>query len=276
MDYETYNKVDMPKLGFGTWQLTGEACEKAVIHALETGYRHIDTAQIYRNEKQVGSGIRDSGISRTKIFLTTKIWLDNMKSEDVLRSFDQSLRDLQTDYCDLVLIHWPHKHIPFDESLKALENLHQAGKTRLIGVSNFTCDQLKTVREELGFDIAVNQCEYHPFLDQSQLLKQMRDYGMIFTAYSPIAQGLVMKDPVMVELAESHGKSPVQIALRWLYQQPRVAAIPRSSNHAHISANFDILNFALSPAEMTRISALTKANHRLINPDFAPHWDVAA
>lgn len=276
MQSEIYNKVEMPKLGFGTWQLTGDACEDAVSHALEVGYRHIDTAQIYRNEKEVGAAIRASSVSRTKIFLTTKIWTDNMSGDAVLKSAEQSLRDLQTDYCDLMLVHWPHQKIPFKETLSALEKLHGAGKTRLIGVSNFTHDQVKTVRDELGFDIAVNQCEYHPFLDQSQLIAQARDYGMIFTAYCPIAQGRVMTDPVITEIAETHGKSPVQVSLRWLYQQDGVVAIPRSSKHNHITANFDIFDFELSKAEMDRMFDLTQNNQRLIDPDFAPVWDKAA
>jgi diketogulonate reductase-like aldo/keto reductase len=273
---EKYNDIEMPKLGFGTWQLQDDVGVQAVSQALDIGYRHIDTAQIYGNEKEVGAAIKASDIPRDDIFLTTKIWLDNMKGGDVTASLEQSLQDLQTEYADLVLVHWPHRDIGFDETLEALTEAQKTGKTRLIGVSNFTCEQVKTVREDMGFDIAVNQCEYHPFLDQSLLIDQAREYGMIFTAYCPIAQGRVMKDPVLLDIAAAHGKSPVQVSLRWLYQQDGVVAIPRSSKPDHIASNFDIFDFKLSDAEMARIYALRDINSRLINPDFAPAWDIAA
>ncbi|MGM0422793.1 MAG: aldo/keto reductase [Pseudomonadota bacterium] len=276
MNSEKYNDVAMPKLGFGTWQLKDDLCVEAVGQALDVGYRHIDTAQIYGNEKEVGTAIKNADIPRSDIFLTTKIWLDNMKRDDVTASLEKSLQDLQTDYCDLVLVHWPHQEIGFDDTLSALADAQKAGKTRLIGVSNYTVDQVKTVRADMGFDIAVNQCEYHPFLDQSALIDQARDYGMIFTAYCPIAQGRVLKDPVMQDIATVHGKSPVQVTLRWLYQQDGVVSIPRSSNPDHIVNNFAIFDFALSDDDMARISALRDTNSRLINPDFAPAWDIAA
>lgn len=277
MKSEIYENVKMPKLGLGTWQLKDSACQDAVSYALEnTPCRHIDTAQIYGNEAQVGAAIEKSSVARDDIFLTTKIWMENFHADDVIASIEKSLEKLKTDYCDLILVHWPHDEIPFDETLGALSKAKEQGKTRLIGISNFTTDQVKKVREDLGFDVAVNQCEYHPFLDQSALIEQARKYGMIFTAYSPIAQGKVKSNDTLKGIAKKYDKSPVQVTLRWLYQQDRVVAIPRSSSKGHIQSNFDILNFELTDQEMSEISALRNKEMRIVDPDFAPEWDVAA
>lgn len=267
----------MPKLGLGTWELKHSACQDAVSYALEnTPCRHIDTAQAYGNEAQVGAAIEKCSVARDDIFLTTKVWMENFHAKDVLPSIEKSLEKLKTDYCDLILVHWPDEDVPFDETLGELKKAQEQGKTRLIGISNFTTEQVRKVREDLGFDVAVNQCEYHPFLDQSALINQARDYGMIFTAYSPIAQGKVKSDEVLKEIAQEHDKSPVQITLRWLYQQDRVVAIPRSSSKSHIHSNFDIFDFELTDQEMKRISELGQKEMRIVDPDFAPEWDVAA
>ena len=272
----TYNDIEIPKLGFGTFKLTEADGKSAVKTALDVGFRHIDTAQAYGNEAEVGAAIAESDIAREDIFLTTKVWFENMTADRLADSVDESLSKLKTDYADLILVHWPNKDVDFNETLTALKKVQESGKTRLIGVSNYTLEQVKTVREDLGFDIAVNQCEYHPFLDQSPLIEQAREYGMGFTAYCPIAQGKVMQDDTLKQIAQSHGKTPIQITLRWLYQQENVIAIPRSSNPDHIAGNFDIFDFELSPDEMTQVFDLTKRKNRLIDPDFAPEWDVAA
>ncbi len=277
MKSEIYNNVKMPKLGLGTWQLKDSACQDMVLYALEnTVCRHIDTAQAYGNEAQVGAAIEKSSVARDDIFLTTKVWMENFKADDVIPSIEKSLEKLKTDYCDLILVHWPDKDIPFDETLGALKKAQEQGKTRLIGISNYTTDQVEKVRGDLGYDVAVNQCEYHPFLDQSVLIDQARKHGMIFTAYSPIAQGKVMSDETLKKIAEEHNKTPVQVTLRWLYQQERVVAIPRSSSKGHITDNFDIFDFELSQGEMDRIFDLGKKEMRIVDPDFAPEWDVAA
>lgn len=277
MKSEIYENVKMPKLGLGTWELKDSACQDAVSYALEeTACRHIDTAQAYGNEAEVGAAIEKCSVARDDIFLTTKVWMENFHADDVIPSIEKSLKKLKTDYCDLILIHWPHEDIPFDETLGALKKAQEQGKTRLIGISNYTTDQVKKVRENLGYNVAVNQCEYHPFLDQSALIEQARNYGMIFTAYSPIAQGKVKSDETLKSIADEHNKSPVQVTLRWLYQQDRVVAIPRSSSKEHIASNFDIFDFELSDDEMKRIFDLGEKEMRIVDPDFAPEWDVAA
>tara|TARA_B100000686_G_scaffold339333_1_gene413220 strand:- start:386 stop:1231 length:846 start_codon:yes stop_codon:yes gene_type:complete len=276
-DCETYNGVRIPKLGLGTWQLEGQNCKDAINYALdEIGCRHVDTAQAYGNEEQVGAALEESGTRREDIFLTTKVWMDNMSGDRVVPSIDESLKKLRTDYCDLILIHWPNDDVAFEETLGALKKAQEQGKTRLIGVSNYTTDQVKKVREDLGFDIAVNQCEYHPFLNQSQLIEQCREYGMMFTAYSPLARGKVMGDSTLEDLSHSYNKTPAQITLRWLYQQDNVLAIPKSSSKEHIEANFDILDFELNDQDMERIFEMRERNKRMVDPDFAPKWDVAA
>lgn len=261
----------------GTWNLKDNACLDAITFALdEIGVRHIDTAQAYENEEQVGAAIEKSGTRREDIFLTTKVWMDNMSGDKVISSIDESLKKLRTDYCDLILIHWPNEDVAFEETFTALKKAQEQGKTKLIGVSNYTTEQVRKVREDLGFDIAVNQCEYHPFLKQTPLIEQCRKYDMIFTAYSPIAQGRVMKKNTLDDIAHAHNKSAVQVTLRWLYQQDNVVAIPRSHDKDHIRDNFDILDFELSTEDMKRISDLRQENKRIVDPDFAPDWDVVA
>ena len=277
MKNETYNNVHIPKLGLGTWQLEGQTCKDSIHYALdEIGCRHVDTAQAYGNEEQVGTAIEESGTRREDIFLTTKVWMDNMAGDKVIPSIEQSLKKLRTDYCDLILVHWPNDDVAFEETLGALKKAQEQGKTRLIGVSNYTMDQVKKVREDLGFDIAVNQCEYHPYLNQSALIEQCRKYGMLFTAYSPLARGKIMDDTTLEDLSHSYNKTPVQITLRWLYQQDNVIAIPKSSSKEHIKANFDILDFELNDMDMQRISDMRERNKRMVDPDFAPEWDIAA
>lgn len=263
--------IEVPKLGFGTWQVKGEACREAVRHALDLGYRHIDTAQIYKNEEQVGQGILDAGIPRDEIFLVTKIWRDQFHRGGVFSSFEESLRKLQTDHVDLLLIHWPSDEVPFEETLGAMQELVEQGKARLIGVSNFTAAQFERACE-IAPQVACNQVEYHPFLGQRRLRELATAHGAMLTAYSPIAQGEVLGDEVLREIAASHGKNAIQVTLRWLLQQDGVVAIPRSTNPAHRASNFDVFDFELSDEEMARIDALDRGQ-RLINPPWAPQWD---
>ncbi|MDE2336090.1 MAG: aldo/keto reductase [Alphaproteobacteria bacterium] len=267
----------IPALGFGTYKLKGSAGRDAIANALETGYRHIDTAQFYDNEADVGAAVAASGVARADIFLTTKIWPDNAAEGKLQFSFDESLRKLKTDYADLLLIHWPSSPAPFREQMKALQSVKDAGKAKLIGVSNFTVAQTKEVLETIGAPVAANQVEYHPYLSQNPLLDYMRAHGLFLTAYCPVAQGKVTKDPVIGRIANAHGKTPSQVALRWLVQQDNVAAIPKAGSEAHIRENFDIFDFALSDQEMKQISALARPDGRIVNPQgIAPKWDKAA
>ena len=273
----TAQDTQIPALGFGTYKLTGDACQTAVSKALEVGYRHIDTAQFYNNEADIGTAIAASGVKRKDIFLTTKIWPDNAAEGKLQKSFDESLKKLKTDYVDLLLIHWPPSPAPFAEQMKALQSVKDAGKAKLIGISNYTIPQMKEVVEKIGAPLAANQVEYHPYLSQKPLLDYIRAHGMFLTAYCPLAQGKIAGDPVLGKIAKAHGKTTGQVALRWLIQQERVAAIPKAGSEKHIRENFDIFDFALSDGEMNEIFALARPDGRIVNPaGIAPKWDKAA
>jgi 2,5-diketo-D-gluconate reductase B len=270
MEFLELNSDLVPKLGFGTWQITGPECVDAVRDALEIGYRHLDTAQMYGNEEQVGEAIAASGVDRDEIFLTTKVWWENLEHDRFLQSTDESLSRLGTDYVDLLLIHWPNEELPLDEPLAAMRRLQIDGRARHLGVSNFTPELLKMAAARVP--IECNQVEYHPFLAQDELLAEVRERGMMLTAYSPLARGAVAEDPVLAEIAEVHRKTPSQIALRWLLQQERVAAIPKAATAEHRRDNFEVFDIRLSDDEMQRISSLDRGQ-RLVDPDFAPDWE---
>jgi len=269
MIHRTIQGTEIPALGLGTWQFTGAACTEGVEHALDLGYRHIDTAQIYENEEEVGAGLRNAATDRDEIYLTTKVWVENLEPSSVRRSTEESLRRLDTEYVDLLLIHWPSNDVPLERTLDAMMVLRDEGKTREIGVSNFTPSLVRRALDHVP--IICNQVEYHPFLDQDALLDLAEARDLLLTAYSPLARGRVMKDETMQAIAEAHGKTPAQVALRWLLQQDQVAAIPKASSAAHREANLDVFDFELSEDEMDRIFDLA-GNERLINPSFAPAW----
>ena len=266
----------IPALGYGTWQLRGDDCRKGVEKALEIGYRHIDTAQIYENEAEVGAGIKSSGLKRSDIFLTTKVWIENLATGVFQKSVDESLKKLKVDHVDLLLIHWPVTNIPFAEQLKALHAVQKEGKTTLIGVSNYTVAQMTEVTEKIGAKVATNQVEYHPYLSQKPLLDYMRAHDMFLTAYCPLARGKVADDPVIAKIARKHNKTAGQITLRWLVQQQNVAAIPKAGSEKHIRENFEIFDFKLDESEMKEISGLPRPDGRIVSPAFAPKWDQAA
>lgn len=263
----------VPAVGFGTWALRGRQCAEAVRMALDIGYRHVDTARMYDNETEVGRAVRDSHVGREDVFVTTKIWPDDLAYADVKRCTEDSLRNLDTDYVDLLLIHWPSKTIPLTETLRAFGEIKAAGKARLIGVSNFNTALMKQAVEDCGADIACNQVEYHPFLPQNRVLRLVRDYGMMLTAYMPLAKGKAARHPDLTEIAERHGKTAAQVALRWLIQHGRVAAIPKAGREVHCRENFDVFDFELSAEEMTRVSSLTLRNDRLADFALGPAWD---
>lgn len=273
MQYLDIKGARVPALGFGTFEITGSQCTEMVRYALEVGYRHIDTAQVYENEAEVGKALSESGIDRGDIFLTTKVWMDKLAYADVKRSTEQSLQRLNTDYVDLLLIHWPNDAVPMEESLKALAELRAEGKTRHIGVSNFTVALLKEAIEVHGADLLCNQVEYHPFLSQKPVLDYLYAQNMMLTAYSPLARGEVVKDSTLKRIGQNYGKSPAQVALRWLLQQDAVAAIPKAASQEHCRNNFQIFDFSLSDEDMAAIGKLT-GNRRTIDPGWAPEWDT--
>ena len=262
--------VTVPKLGFGTWQLEGDDCERGVAHALEVGYRHIDTAQDYGNEDGVGKGIKASGVDRGDIFLVDKLSNANHSPKDVEHSTEESLRKLGTDYIDLLLIHWPVEIEEVDATLTAMQQLQDDDKVRYLGVSNFTLTQLRHVLDLAP--LICDQVEYHPFLQQSALLDLARERDLVITAYSPLARGAVLDDDVLSEIAQAHDATPAQVSLRWLLQHDRVAAIPKSASPEHIEANLAALDIELSDEEMSRIDELDRGE-RLVDPPFAPAWE---
>ena len=264
----------VPALGFGTWQLTGDTCVEMVQHALAVGYRHIDTAQMYDNEAEVGSAIAASPVPREKIFLTTKIWYENLTPVEVRRVAEESLRKLQTDYVDLLLIHWPNPSVSLADTLAAMLALQEEGKTRHIGVSNFPVALLEEALAGSYAKLVCNQVEYHPYLNQRPVLEFLHDHDMMLTAYSPLAKGEIASDPTIQVIAEQYGKTPAQVVLRWLLDQDRVAAIPRTSNQERCRLNFEIFDFTLRE-EHTRALNAMRGSRRLISPSWAPPWDPA-
>jgi diketogulonate reductase-like aldo/keto reductase len=267
--------VDMPALGFGTWRLRGRQAQEMVEAALEIGYRHVDTACIYRNEAEVGAGLRAAGLPREAVFLTTKIWCDSFRQGALQRAADASLKRLGLEQADLFLLHWPVASVPLAESLAALNEVRRRGMARAIGVSNFPSALIEEAQRLSEAPLATDQVEYHPYLSQRTVLQACRRRGMVLTAYSPLAQGGVLGDPVLSEIGRMHGKTAGQVALRWLIQQEGVAAIPRTSSRERAAENLDIFDFALSPAEMARIHALARPDGRTIDeldPAFA--WDA--
>jgi len=266
--------VLIPALGFGTWQLENGTATPLVEKALEVGYRHIDTAQIYGNERDVGAGIRNSGIKRDEIFLTTKVWIDKFADGDLQRSAEKSLERLGLDHVDLLLLHWPKPDVPLAETIKALNEVRSRGWTRAIGVSNFPSAQLEEAAKLSEAPIATDQVEYHPYLSLKTLKAKADELGTSITAWSPLAQGKVASDPTLVEIGRAHGKTPGQVTLRWIIQQG-VIAIPRTSNPQRIEENFDILDFTLTDDEMARIHALARPDGRLGDwLDKAYRWDA--
>src|SRR3954463_1116336 len=260
----------VPKLGFGTWQIEGPACQEAVEDALAIGYRHIDTARAYGNERDVGRGLEARGVSRRELFLTTKIWRDEYAPDDLRRAAEDSLQNLQVGCVDLLLLHWPNPHFPVEETLGALVGLRDEGLIKHLGVANFPPGML---REALKIaPIFADQVEFHPFLSQDELLELSVENDFMLTAYSPLARGKVPADPTLKEIGEAHGKTAGQVALRWLLDQPNVSPIPKASSHERRQENFEGFDFELSDEERKRIDSLPK-DVRTANPPWAPDWE---
>lgn len=264
----------IPAIGCGTWELRGAKCTEIVDAALRMGYRHIDTAQGYSNEEAVGEGIRASGVAREQIFVTTKVRPQLVGDGDLQGSVEDSLKRLQLDRIDLLLIHWPNPKVSTREMMTALSDAQERGYTRHIGVSNFTVARLDEAMAVSPRPIVANQIEYHPYLDQSKIIQTTHDHGLAVIAYCPIALGKVVGDSVLETIAAAHKKTAAQVALRWLISQPGVVAIPRSSKIERLRENLDVFDFELTAAEMDKISRLKRPNSRIINePDWVPHWD---
>ena len=263
----------IPIIGFGTSQL-GD-CAEIVATALRLGYRHIDTAWKYGSEKGVGAGIKASGVPREEIFLVTKVSHENLRAPDFARSVDESLRNLQVDYVDLLHIHWPTiDKIPLAETVGALVKAKRDGLTRHIGVANFNIALVEETMRLSPEPLATLQAEYHPYLDQTRVLEFCKRAGIVFTAYCPLGRGRLFKDPVIAEIARVKGRTIAQVALRWQIQQGNIAPIPRSANPAHMAESLAVFDFTLTDEEMRRIHALARPDGRIANPaGRAPAWD---
>ena len=238
--------------------------------AIELGYRHIDTARAYGNEAQVGQGLHDSGRNRDEIFITTKLWHTELSAVGVHDQIEHSLRDLRTEYVDLLLVHWPNPSVPLAETLDAMLAARDAGRVRALGVSNFPSALLRDALD--CAPLICDQVEYHPFLGQPQLLALARERDLMITAYSPLARGAALRDPVIAAIAEAHGKTPSQVVLRWLLDQPQVAAVPKASSHERRAENLDVFDFELSDEQRGRIAGLERGQ-RTSDPSWAPDWD---
>jgi 2,5-diketo-D-gluconate reductase B len=261
----------VPKLGFGTWEILGRDCEEAVSDALEIGYRHIDTAQAYDNEAEVGKALAAADVPRKELWLTTKLWRDDFAADRVRPSAEGSLERLQVDCVDLLLLHWPNDAVPLDETLTALAGLRDEGLIKHFGVSNFPAGML---REALTTaPIFADQVEFHPYLGQDRLVELAVEKDFMLTAYSPLARGRVPEDDTLRAIGEAHGKTAGQVTLRWLLDKPNVATIPKASSHERRVENFEVFDFELTDDERARIEALPK-DERIIDPRWAPDWDA--
>jgi 2,5-diketo-D-gluconate reductase B len=246
--------TEIPRLGLGTWQLRGRAAADAVRDALEIGYRHVDTARAYGNEAEVGAAIAAAGVDRDAVFVTTKIGPSDAEPARLVRAAEDSLRQLGTDYVDLLLLHWPSRTVPLEDTMQALRGLQERGRIRHAGVSNFPAALLERALEITP--LLADQVEYHPFLGQDALLRVVRERDLTLTAYSPLARGKVARDRTLTEIGEQHGKSAGQVALRWLIEQPQVTAVPKAASQDRRVENFDIFDFELTDADRERIDAL--------------------
>ena len=272
MEYLQTQGISLPRLGLGTFRMQGDVCRAAVESALGLGYRHIDTAEMYGNEEPIGAAIAAAGLPRKELHVTTKVWHENLAPDAIRRSFDTSLEKLGLDHVDLYLVHWPSKNMNLPAMFETLMKLKGEGRTRAIGVANFTVALLKTVVEEIKAPIACNQVEYHVMLDQTPLRKYLSQKSIPLVAYCPLAQGKVASDPTLMAIGRKHGASAAQVALKWLLDQDGVAAIPKASRAESQKANLDALHVGLDDEDMKAIAALPK-DKRCVNPGFAPAWD---
>jgi 2,5-diketo-D-gluconate reductase B len=264
----------VPLVGLGTWDLRGRACARLVEQALRLGYRHVDTAEMYDNEREVGEGLRASGAKRGEVFITTKVWPSHFAPRELERSAKESLVRLRLSEVDLLLLHWPNPQIPLSETLGALCKVKRMGLARHIGVSNFTVALIEAAVKLADEPLVCNQIEMHPFLDQSKVRAACRHHGMAVVAYSPIARGGVKNDTVLGEIGRAHGKSAAQVSLRFLVQQ-RIVIIWSTSKLDRLTENAAIFDFELSADEMAEIDALAHGDGRIVDYAFSgsPKWD---
>lgn len=261
-EFFTKNNVDIPSIGLGTWDLRGKEGENVIQVALDVGYRHIDTAQMYENEKEVGNAIINSKIEREKLFITTKIYTLVIKNDGIKDSFEKSLINLKTDYVDLLLIHFPAFTTNLNDMLEILFELKENDKAKNIGISNFNHNLVNDCIK-LGYkDIFCNQVEYHPYLEQNNLIRVLKEYNILPVAYSPLAKGKLLNDTVILNISKKYTKQPAQIILRWLNQQGWIA-IPKSANEKRMKENMNIFDFTITEKDMNLLHGLAR-NYRAV------------
>jgi 2,5-diketo-D-gluconate reductase B len=268
------NGARIPLIGLGTWELRGRTCARAVEQALRLGYSHIDTAEIYENERDVGEGLHAAGVRRNDVFVTTKIWPSHFAPRELERAARECLARLRLSDVDLLLLHWPNPQVPLSETIGALCKVKRDGLARHIGISNFTVALIEDAVKLSSEPLVCDQIEYHPFLDQSKVIAACRAHGMAVVAYSPIARGAVRNDKVLARIAAAHKKTAVQVCLRFLVQQD-VVVIPRTSKLERLSENAAIFDFELSDEDMNAIAALARRDGRIVDWAYSgrPKWD---
>ena len=267
--------ASIPALGLGVFRMPGEDTARMVQASLRQGLRLIDTAQIYGNEADVGRGIAESGVARDQIFLTTKVWTDNYHAEDLLRSTRESLDKLRTGHVDLLLLHWPGSTgVPLSEQIEALNETVSRGWARHIGVSNFNIELMRQAAGLSKAPLVNNQLEYHPYLNQDKVLAEADRLGMTVTAYFAMADGKVLNDPAIAAIARRLGRTPAQVALRWLVQQDNVVTLTKTLQAERLKANRQIFDFELAAEDMRALAALARPDGRIVSPNgLAPAWD---
>jgi diketogulonate reductase-like aldo/keto reductase len=267
----------IPAIGLGTWPLKDEACERAVAHALACGYRHVDTAAMYANEAEVGRGLKASGLAREAVWITTKVWTDDIRPGDLQRSAERSLKALGLAAVDLLLIHWPNRAVATEACIGALCDAKRRGLARHVGISNFPSAMMRAAVRCATEPLVTNQVEYHPHLDQRAVLTAARELGMTITSYCPLGRGDVggvLGEAAVQTIATRLGRTPAQVVLRWHVQQPGVIAVPKSATPARIAENFAVFEFELTDDDMRQLSALARPGARVVNPAIAPDWDA--
>ena len=273
MQFVEAHGARIPQIGLGTMTLKGDVCVQAVKSALQVGYRHLDTAWFYGNEKEVGEGLRQSGMKRDDVFLCTKVRETHLEPDKFRQSLEESVKNLQLPTVDLLLVHWNNKDIPFKTSIGALCKAKKDGFAKHVGVANFTTTMLDEAWAVTSEPLVCNQVEMHPFINQDKVVAACKKHGMALVAYCPIARGKVPGADVLERIGKAHHKTAAQVSLRYLVQRG-VAAIPRTSNPGHMKANLDVYDFELSAAEIAELKALNANNMRVVNPPHAPQWDT--
>jgi 2,5-diketo-D-gluconate reductase B len=272
MDHIDTQGIRLPRLGLGTYRMQGDACRAAVESALALGYRHLDTAEMYGNEEAIGAALASAGVPRGELHVTTKVWHENLAPDAIRRAFDTSLKKLRLDHVDLYLVHWPSRSMKLPAVLETLVKLKEEGRTRAIGVANFTVALLRSAVEDVKAPIACNQVEYHAMLDQSKVRQYLGSKGIPLVAYCPLAQGRFATDETLAAIGRKHDASAAQVALKWLLEQDGVCAIPKASRKESQQANLDALKLTLDDDDRKKIAGLRK-DMRCVSPGFGPDWD---